>query len=158
MPDDTESGARWWFKNVIVPLLGSGGVLAVLIAWYLGQHKDPPSPPTPNAVNYTIRIKSDPVTEAKRAYFSLDVFVDNKLVGVLSSNENAVVDTINATAPTAGAHDYLIRGRVQPYQQASQPAAGSGKIVITDNAIFGVEPVKAPPNNPTMILALFKHQ
>lgn len=43
---DRESGARWWFKNVIVPLIGSGGVATLLIAFF-GPNRDKPREPTP---------------------------------------------------------------------------------------------------------------
>src|SRR6266849_10345534 len=32
MPEDTESGFKWWMRYVIVPIIGGGGIIAIVVA------------------------------------------------------------------------------------------------------------------------------
>ena len=47
-----ETGARWWIRYVVVPLIGGGGVVAIVVA--LVQKSDPvPHPRQPTASQAT---------------------------------------------------------------------------------------------------------
>jgi hypothetical protein len=32
MRDDTETGLKWWMRYVIVPIIGGGGIIAIIVA------------------------------------------------------------------------------------------------------------------------------
>lgn len=46
-----ESGLRWWLRYVIVPLLGGGGVIAILVSahFQINKHADPVASPSSSA-------------------------------------------------------------------------------------------------------------
>jgi hypothetical protein len=47
---DEERGLRWWVRYAIVPLLSGGGLVVLLVTWFLGQKgPDPKSAGTPGA-------------------------------------------------------------------------------------------------------------
>ena len=39
-----EKGLKWWLTYVIIPLIGSGGIIAIIVA-YINQPTDPPNSP-----------------------------------------------------------------------------------------------------------------
>jgi hypothetical protein len=44
---EAEHGLKWWVRYVLVPVIGAGGLSAVLVSW-IGRSRTPPSPaPSP---------------------------------------------------------------------------------------------------------------
>jgi len=50
----TEHGARWWFRYVVVPIIGGGGIVSLIVAW-IGRVQAPlaPSPSAQQVVAST---------------------------------------------------------------------------------------------------------
>lgn len=46
---DTEKGHRWWLRYVIVPLIGGGGMVALVVAWINRPTAPKPEPPVVGA-------------------------------------------------------------------------------------------------------------
>ena len=40
----TEHGARWWIRHFVVPIIGSGGIVSLIVAWIARV----PAPPAPS--------------------------------------------------------------------------------------------------------------
>lgn len=61
MPD-SEDGLKWWIRHVIVPLIGGGGLVAIVVALI----NRPPSPPVvgPSAVAPQASVPSSSATQA----------------------------------------------------------------------------------------------
>jgi hypothetical protein len=57
---DKERGFKWWLRYVIVPIIGSGGVVAIIIA-LMTRPANSPTPPTP-MVTPSLAIASNSVT------------------------------------------------------------------------------------------------
>lgn len=47
---EADTGYKWWIRYVLVPIIGGGGVVALLVA-YINRPLPPPSAPTPVQAN-----------------------------------------------------------------------------------------------------------
>jgi hypothetical protein len=181
MPDnEKESAPRWWFKNVVVPMVGSGGVFAILIAWWLGRPQAQPSPNPPSGSNaaratgtntsaavaapeqkpvaYTIHMKGADASDSHRPFWSIAVYVDNKVAGVLSSDENGVSNDIQPVS-TAGNHPYSIKGWFRS-DKGNVNLYGDGQIYIEQGAKFDIKDENSaymtPDGQPTLTVHLVR--
>jgi hypothetical protein len=58
---ETETGFRWWMRYVIVPMIGGGGVIAIIVA-FIGR----PAPRAPNLARDTPTTQADIGSQTKQ--------------------------------------------------------------------------------------------
>lgn len=164
--DSKESGARWWFKNVIVPIVGSGGIVAVIVAIVNRPSQQPSAPqPSPQSVS-TTQQHDDKTTPPKvedtlpvvfsvdyPLWFLSDQYTDHAQQLILTIDDlpqivlrvNSVTETATTTVTVrkSGWHHYTLQERSSFTRTTDGHAdevdsAGEGNLMIFDNDQFKV--------------------
>jgi hypothetical protein len=47
MSNNTETGAKWWLRYVVVPIIGGGGIIAIMVALITGRSSSTADQPSP---------------------------------------------------------------------------------------------------------------
>jgi hypothetical protein len=167
---EEEKGVKWWFRYVIVPIIGGGGIIA-LISSHNGQTTAPsPSPqsasqasPQPATTSFAFTIyyypeKESPLqpTEGSTVVTLIKVYVDDRLLDTIETDQQSEVSE-DFTVSTLGKHRYNVRGVVAkktPSGQISQiDIEGEGTIYVQEKGEFRLVLDRAAahrPNRATM--------
>ncbi len=106
----SEHGLKWWVRYVIVPVIGSGGVIAVIVALI---NRPPPTPPSP--------VPSPRIEQPKESSVN-EILVDF-----------SGVDTSTAPGYTVAAAPYLHKLRISVGKLAPE---GSELVLINNRAVY----------------------
>jgi|HubBroStandDraft_6_1064221.scaffolds.fasta_scaffold217585_1 hypothetical protein len=179
---DEEKGAKWWFRYVIVPMIGGGGAIAIITA-YIQKTSEPTqthgsaaqlqtqpaqSAPQHAARTYTFQIyylgeghKFSAAEDSTQFFTSINVYIDDLLAGTLETDEDRAGG--ETTVSKLGKHRYNIGGyiikRVPGGQESKTMIEGEGTIYVQEGCEFQLvvdRTVSHGPNRETMRLERVK--
>jgi hypothetical protein len=150
---EEEKGAKWWFRYVIVPIIGGGGIIA-LISSHNGQ-SPAPQPPTqlgsqdstqPAKTSFAFTIyyypeKESPLkaTEGSTVVTLIKIYVDDLILETIETDQQSEIDG-DFTVSTLGKHRYNITGvvikKVPSGQISKTDVEGGGTIYVQDGSEF----------------------
>jgi hypothetical protein len=167
---EEEKGAKWWFRYVIVPIIGGGGIIALVSshneqspapqpATQLGSQASPQPAKTSFAFTiYYYPEKESPLqaTEGSTVLTVIKLYVDDRLLDTIETDEQSEVSG-DFTVSTFGKHRYNVTGAVvkkTPSGQISKTdIEGGGTIYVQDGGEFRLVLDRAAahrPNRATM--------
>jgi hypothetical protein len=155
---EEEKGAKWWFRYVIVPIIGGGGAIAIITAMIehpsestrpavteQASHPTPydnqPEPPFKFGLAYDP--KSIAAISPGTTYFLISVYVDDREVGTLEGDGSGDIETEAVHVAALGNHRYNVLGAVVSKGGTDQAfqikVKGEGTIYVQDGAEFMFE-------------------
>jgi len=174
---EEEKGAKWWFRYVIVPIIGGGGAIAVITAYIAKpsestpatstvaapQESHPEQPGTQPAkpsftfnVDYDHRIIRGITTTNGWVHFVIKVYIDDRLIGTIDGDGSGDIQKQDVTVSTLGKHRYNLLGTVENTLTPSGgvetiKVGGEGTISIQDGSEFFVVPDHSITNRPHVL-------
>jgi len=161
---DEEKGARWWFRYVLVPLIGSGGLVAIIVA--LMSRQPPPvittstiSPASQRQLAFTVKF-GGPGTEfeadSSSAVYDINLYVDDVLAGRFKVQGKNFHQDVKVHISQVGNHKYSLTGTFRvthPYTDLyDRQVSGQGEIYVQDGGEFSLEHDPKGPDDRSWLL------
>ncbi|HXM60233.1 MAG TPA: hypothetical protein VN950_05210 [Terriglobales bacterium] len=156
---EEEKGARWWFRYVIVPIIGGGGAIAIITAMIErppqsnrpaiqvshSPYDNQPQLPSKFRISYDPKIIKS--ISSYTRYFTINVYVDDRVVLTIEGDGSGDFQTQEVTIATLGNHHYNVLGIVSEYGATiigndlgpvQFKVKGEGTIYVQDGSEFMV--------------------
>ena len=92
---ESETGLKWWLRYVVVPLVGSGGIVALIVA-FLNRPAAPPNPQNPVSAN----AEYNPIVESTVVVGDLIWTTNDNGKAILWEEANAYCEGLNRNSVT----------------------------------------------------------
>jgi hypothetical protein len=155
---EEEKGAKWWFRYVIVPIIGGGGAIAIITAMIEHPSEstrpaitEQDSHPTPYdnqpELPFKFLLSYDPATiksiSPDTTSFAINVYIDDRTVGPIEGDGTGEIVTAQVHVSTLGKHHYNVLGAVVSKGGAKEAlqikVKGEGTFYVQDGAEFMFE-------------------
>jgi hypothetical protein len=157
---EEEKGAKWWFRYVIVPIIGGGGAIAIITAMIehpsestrpaiteQASHPTPydnqPQPQPPFKFRLAYDPKSIKSISQDVTYFLISVYIDDREAGTMEGDGSGDIDSEEVRVAKLGNHRYNVLGTVVSKGGTNEAlqirVKGQGTIYVQDGAEFMIE-------------------